>query len=296
MSEEEKKIKSIKKRYFFVSDIHGHYTELLKALKDSNFNREKDTIVSVGDPFDRGTKNIDVLKFLLSCPNRILIMGNHDYRLFEMLLFYDLPSDIDRHNGTADTLLEFGEITNSKDFDEDIYHTAICNLRYEKSPNALLLRQYFSEVCCGIDFNDFTCVHAWLPRGNYTIATEGQWFDAISSNVEYCLKNRANYPDKDLIIGHWGTYRLRIFFNPIIFRRENCHDIFTHTFYHRTGDPLFTLTALDGTVAWDPKTEEERQILPAGKINILVKELDETPKKLYPFGADGYFRRLAYTY
>ena len=70
-------------KYFFVSDIHGKLDKLLDALAAAGFSVQNDTIVSVGDAFDRGKQNAGVLKFLMGCPHRILIWGNHDRRLKE---------------------------------------------------------------------------------------------------------------------------------------------------------------------------------------------------------------------
>ena len=65
-------------KYYFVSDVHGEYDKMVAALNASGFDPQKDTIVSLGDAIDRGEKSREVVEYLLSCPNRILIMGNHD--------------------------------------------------------------------------------------------------------------------------------------------------------------------------------------------------------------------------
>lgn len=58
---------------------------MMEALNDAGFNKETDTLVSVGDPFDRGPSSKEVLEYLMSCPHRILIWGNHDARLYQLM-------------------------------------------------------------------------------------------------------------------------------------------------------------------------------------------------------------------
>jgi fructose-1,6-bisphosphatase len=91
-------------RYFFVSDIHGEYKKLISALKQTGFNEATDTLVSVGDPFDRGPDNEKVLQFLLGLPNKILLWGNHDARLKILVDGTDDIAAYDFHNCTTDTI------------------------------------------------------------------------------------------------------------------------------------------------------------------------------------------------
>ena len=86
-------------KYFFVSDIHGCYSKLVKALAIADFDMEKDTLVSVGDPFDRGSQSKEVLDFILSCPNHIIIIGNHDWRLRQLIKRPSLYTQYDITNG-----------------------------------------------------------------------------------------------------------------------------------------------------------------------------------------------------
>ena len=53
-------------RYIFISDVHGQYDKLIKSLNDVGFDSKVDTIVSLGDPFDRGPHSYEILKFLMT--------------------------------------------------------------------------------------------------------------------------------------------------------------------------------------------------------------------------------------
>ena len=72
-------------KYFFISDVHGEYDKMISALAVSGFDMEKDTLISLGDPFDRGPKSKDVLEFIMACPHHIIVIGNHDWRLKQLL-------------------------------------------------------------------------------------------------------------------------------------------------------------------------------------------------------------------
>ena len=91
-------------KYFFISDIHGEFNRMAEALRDAGFNPSKDTIVSLGDPFDRGAQSYEVLQFLMSCPNRILVWGNHDMRLKKLITGREHIASNDYHNGVLQTL------------------------------------------------------------------------------------------------------------------------------------------------------------------------------------------------
>lgn len=173
-------------RYVFISDVHGQYDKMLDALSKADFDMKKDTIVSVGDPFDRGPQSKEVLDFLLSCPNRILIWGNHDARLNQLL---HTPWDIvaaDFANGITATLDSF--------VPEMVGYSTTDKL-YKASINRQL-QQYFRECVWAIEFKDLIATHAWVPytkwMSKYTIiedwrnlAAQGPWFDCSWGTAEH---------------------------------------------------------------------------------------------------------------
>ncbi len=74
--------------YFCVSDIHGYYDVLIKALSDSGYedNNKNHKLVVVGDMVDRGPQNKEVLEYVegkVSNQEAILVMGNHDVFLLD---------------------------------------------------------------------------------------------------------------------------------------------------------------------------------------------------------------------
>jgi len=63
---------------FVIGDIHGAYKALLKCLKLSQFNKAEDRLICLGDVCDRGKQVKDCINELLTIPNCIYILGNHD--------------------------------------------------------------------------------------------------------------------------------------------------------------------------------------------------------------------------
>lgn len=64
-------------RDFAVGDIHGHFTELRKALDAAGFNPACDRLFSVGDLVDRGPESADVDEWLQQ-PWFHAVRGNHE--------------------------------------------------------------------------------------------------------------------------------------------------------------------------------------------------------------------------
>lgn len=204
-------------KYFFVSDIHGCYSKLVKALAIADFDMEKDTLVSVGDPFDRGSQSKEVLDFILSCPNHIIIIGNHDWRLRELIKQPSLFTQYDITNGIPETVRSFLQIP-------DDQYVMMWNALPRLSSNEQLHR-YFEEAVLYIEFKDLIAVHGWIPyhdlAGNraekycdplthetdWRKASMYWWDEAVWAHTEKCMFNHV-YPEKRLLVGHWHAWRL----------------------------------------------------------------------------------------
>lgn len=96
------------KTYFITSDIHSYYNELITALDEAGFdiNNSEHILIVNGDLFDRGEDTLKVLEFIKSIPKerRILIRGNHEYLLRDLLNRKDLPKWHDVSNRTLKTV------------------------------------------------------------------------------------------------------------------------------------------------------------------------------------------------
>lgn len=63
---------------FVIGDIHGANKALVQCLERSGFRREIDELIVLGDICDGWDEVYECVETLLSIPNRIDIMGNHD--------------------------------------------------------------------------------------------------------------------------------------------------------------------------------------------------------------------------
>ncbi len=96
------------KDLFVVSDIHGHASELFAALDAAGFDRKnpRHLLISCGDHFDRGGESRAVLRYLRSMQNKILLCGNHENILADILARGFLRP-IDLRNGVEKTVTAF---------------------------------------------------------------------------------------------------------------------------------------------------------------------------------------------
>ena len=274
-------------RYIFVSDVHGCYDKLISSLNQVNFNSDADTIVSVGDPFDRGPQSREVLEFLMSCPNRILIWGNHDLRLRQLILGGAFPQSYDKSNGVLETLQSFCgdnyrikemsigvQILKSNDDCRDVYK---------------LLWQYFDECVYAAEWPDLVATHAWIPvlvdnkrtimdKWGFPIsqyiyhywdqwrnATAYEWDDASWCNSQVMFTQRIFIPNKTLLIGHWHSWRFREMERRIPYSDNEIIDCSTYFYKDK-------LIAIDGCSNYDN----------GGCVNAYVYESDEAPQFIRP--------------
>lgn len=272
-------------KYFCVSDIHGCYDLLMQALNDAGFNKEQDILVVVGDSFDRGSQSHEVLEYILSCPNRILLMGNHDLRLMQLLRApYDAAS-YDISNGVPQTLVSLlqGQGMETKGVD---FYAALYKLKHHEH-----LQQLFKESVAAVEFPDLIITHGWLPTNdamgprtmelllNWREAGATYWEDALWANTEIIL-SRKLFPEKPMLIGHWHAWRLAEKYGEK--RQTNKHDdnqYINCDMYQYFYKDILIFTAIDGCSNWPN----------GGKVNCYVFESDAEPIKY-----DGGFRKWYY--
>lgn len=70
---------------FVIGDIHGRIEALCQVLKASNFNKEDDKLIVLGDIVDGGANTKEVIEELLTIQNKIICIGNHDLWFMEWL-------------------------------------------------------------------------------------------------------------------------------------------------------------------------------------------------------------------
>ena len=268
-------------RYVFVSDIHGQFDRLMTALEQAQFNKDADTIVSLGDPFDRGPQSWEVLDFLMSCPNRILVWGNHDLRLRELLIGADYPQNYDKSNGVLETMRSFCG-TNVYNINVGLNQLKCDD---DKRERCKLLWQYFDECVYAVEWSNLVGVHAWVPTAvdrhlttydkwgcpmkeivlkydtNWRSVSRDCWNETTWGNSQRCFVQKIFIPDKTLIIGHWHAWRLRAVASNGAVVYNDIEDIDFSTFIYE--DKLIAIDGCSNAVF--------------GVVNAYVYETDEAP-------------------
>ena len=95
-------------KYFVSADIHGHFDEWITALYDKQFdiNNPDHKIILCGDIFDRGRQPKEIIDFILTHKDKIiLIRGNHEELMSEMIE-RNSNNYADLRNGTAYTIVD----------------------------------------------------------------------------------------------------------------------------------------------------------------------------------------------
>lgn len=271
-------------KYFFISDVHGEYDKMILALAEEGFDMDKDTLVSLGDPFDRGPKSKEVLEFIMACPHHIIVIGNHDWRLMHLLhkpVYFD---QYDIANGVPATYKSFLGIPQEQG--------KMAWEAFEELSGYELLHQYFEEAVLYVEFKDFVAVHAWIPYNNYRKinlepyrnpftgetdwrkATRADWYDATWAHTQNCINNGLFITKKRLVIGHWHAWRLAEAAGE---KREDKDP--KKAMYYKNGHYTYIncdiyyddrIIALDGCSNWPN----------GGKVNVLTYETDEEPQTL----------------
>lgn len=197
-------------KLFCISDVHGFYDEMRKALDEAGFdpNDEDMWLVSLGDVFDRGPGNKKVLDYLMSLPRKILIRGNH-LDLLEDCIRRGYPQLHDCHNKTFDTILELG----NGSLDDDFYK---CCLVTEN-----VIKPYIDCCVNYFETKSFVFTHGWLPvicddglpmhytknrlfskNDDWRNATEEEWSQARWLNGIKMAHDGFGI-EKPVIVGHW---------------------------------------------------------------------------------------------
>ena len=267
-------------RYIFISDVHGQFDKMIRALNEVKFDKDKDTLVSLGDLFDRGPNSLEVLEYIMSCPKRILIYGNHDLRLRDLFLGR-LCVSYDYSNGVLETIKSFcgRNALSTIPLGINIFST---DNNYKDKYR--LLWKYFDECRFAIEFKDLVGTHAWIPaivdynktsfdkNGNpiskvsyeyyedWRSADRDLWEDITWCNSYDMFNSKVFIPNKKLIVGHWHAWRFRVFANGIKYTNEK--DIDFNTFEYKD-----KLVAIDGC-----------SNLGYGKVNAWVYETNKKPK------------------
>lgn len=257
-------MKNKKQRFVVVSDIHSHFDELIKALDKVNFNKETDFLISLGDNWDRGPKPVEVMQFLMTLPNKILVRGNH-CELLEQCCERGYPQMHDYSNGTVDTIRILGDEAEGYTFDECCDRTlartrAFRNqmVNYFETKNHIFVHSYIALKPIDGMPKHYTRNRIKEYNPDWRNASNEEWNEAMWGNPFMLHKKYGHNFDKTIVCGHWHTSWPRMYFDGEAEMDDDaCFDP-----YYMDG-----LIGIDGCVAH------------SGQVNVLVIEDDFLEKE-----------------
>lgn len=256
-------------KYVFVSDIHGDYNRLIEGLVHKGFNPQTDTLVVLGDSFDRGLQSYEVLSYLMSLPHKYLVWGNHDLRLRDLILGRAVPNDADVHNGVLETLQSFTKN----------YHVKSIGLQIFFLKNNLELRDIYKMLCRFFDENvwcvhfkqrKLLAVHAGFGSLDYKDKLDplavDLWYSATWFYTPNYFNKNFSLP-YNIIMGHWWASNLREMFDTY-YAASYDHSYRKDVEWFELNRGEYTLIGIDNSnmlnepiLVWQMETDEIPKII-----------------------------------
>ena len=232
-------------KIYAVSDVHGYFAEMKKALDEVGFDPQnpQHLLVSCGDAMDRGHQPRDVIEFLNGLPNKVLVKGNHE-QLMQDAIHRKCFLMHDFHNGTANTAYDFCTKENAG----LMSHAQILG-ELRDDPE---YQKYMSLLVNYFETERYIFVHSWIPGGkDWRYSPQSKWDKAFWGNPFDIAAVVGNKTGKTIIHGHfhnsYGWHRKGI---GTEFEDDAKFDIIEH----------HNCIGLDACTAW------------SGKVNVLAIE------------------------
>lgn len=193
------KLKTEKKKYFVISDIHGEIKQLKKML--TYWNSSEEVLIINGDMIDRGENPREVIQLIMELKkkhtNVITLMGNHEEMFIEWLQFPKKTYLFHHSYGTLESFL--GSDITSK-FDLDFMNTKM----KEDFPEEI---EFLKGLDSYFEFDNHLVVHAGVD-----LALES-WKDTSSTDMVW-IRNEFIYGEnktgKTIIFGHTPTRTINL--------------------------------------------------------------------------------------
>ena len=204
-------------KLFCVSDIHSFWEPFKKALDDAGFipNYSEHLLLVLGDVFDRGLGTAQVYNFLNALTNVVLIRGNHEDLLEEMLARgYGEKHDIS--NGTVGTVVDLCDLIGVKTKStyevckavEDFIKPFLDKfVNYYQTKNFLFVHSW---IPCKVHFDGDGESKPWYTRSktyeympDWREANEVEWEEARWGNPFKMAEAGLNQTGLTLVHGHW---------------------------------------------------------------------------------------------
>jgi len=187
---------------YILSDPHGEYELFLKLLNEIGFG-ETDKLIVVGDVLDKGQESVRLLRYVLSRPNILLVLGNHEYDFLKYChaVMARLEESFDERTALDKLRAYFGAEGAALEW-TDLERLENCPLYYET--------------------DDYLCVHAGVKLND-----DGTMIHPKDTEAEHLVYDRnfkrpdlTFHGDKCVLFGHTPTRYLTGRDEMIFYPRE----------------------------------------------------------------------------
>lgn len=198
-------------KFFIISDVHGFYDEMIKALDKAGFdeNNPDHWLIGCGDYHDRGRQPLKTMMYLEKLPRKVLVRGNHE-QLMEDMCERGFPYSHDVSNGTFATAWQLDPTAPIDPYAID-YDMVLKRLK-----------PFFNQMVNYFETKNYIFVHSWVPLINkdglpahYTKnrkfefnpdwrnASQEDWDEAMWGNPFKQWQEGLNKTGKTIVFGHW---------------------------------------------------------------------------------------------
>lgn len=186
-------------KLFVLSDVHGFFTEMKKALDEAGFDPQNPEhwLINCGDAMDRGKQPREVIEFFNRLPNKILVCGNHELLMQDAIrrrcfLMHDF------HNGTANTAYDFCIKENAG----LMSHAQILG-ELRDDPE---YQKYMSLLVNYFETERYIFCHSWVSRDkNWRYSSQSKWNKMMWVNPFDISEVVGNKTGKIIVHGHWNN-------------------------------------------------------------------------------------------
>lgn len=193
---------------YVISDIHGCYEEYKALLRKIQFS-DKDELYILGDVMDRGPEPIKILKDMMSRPNVINILGNHDFMM--LMVLQKMAVEITEENVESQLKCDDMELYDMWELDGGkITSKQFCALPKEEREEILeYIKDSSIYEIVQIEEKTYVLVHAGIERFQDGKSLDKYHFtDFICTRADYD-RRYFNDPNTYLVTGHTPTMTIR---------------------------------------------------------------------------------------
>lgn len=204
-------------KYYVVSDVHGHYSLMISALRQKGFFNDKSPhkLIVCGDILDRGKEAQKLVNFILDEIKKeeiILIRGNHEDLFVEMtdrfrqeIASYIFGFSAHIQNGTFDSAKQLIDMS-----DDEIFSNA---KSFQNKLRQTPFYQQILPICKNYyETNNYIFVHGYIPTirengeymydKNWRNADENAWRKARWLNGAKLHFSGIKEDGKTIVCGH----------------------------------------------------------------------------------------------